>query len=410
MRIILTALVAALSLALSAAAAPARKSPAPQEGVAFILDAGRILLDVAFETPDGRERRALAWFNMGMAAPVLTSDLYRELGLDRGAPLRLRIGERAFDAPADQVKDGDGGVGVPTFAHLFAPRRVEAMLPARMFTDHVLRIDYGRRLFALDPQGGKGPEGVPVPIQLNVDTGLAAVEAQIDGETRAFVIDAGSGYSWMRGDVAHNLLARHPDWLRAHGAVGAANADMVDFAFEKEGDVLRIPSVRLGDSVELSELGFLGTAPVLGGLVESAFGDLFWDNWRKAAPAPVIGWLGANALRDFELTIDYPNHISYWRRQKASGQTELDQPPMTLVRQGERYLVGGVAQPTSRPQAPLGVEIGDELLAVDGVTARGASKEEVLSALHGAPGDRKRLTLERRGARVETDVDVAGFR
>ncbi|BDV34539.1 peptide-binding protein [Methylocystis iwaonis] len=410
MRIIVTSLVAALSIALSAAAAPAKKPPAPREGVAFILDAGRILLDVAFTTPDGQERKALAWFNMGMAAPVLTSDLYRELGLDRGAPLRLRIGERAFDARADQVKDGDGGVGVPTFDHLFAPRRVEAMLPARMFTDYVLRIDYGRRLFALDAPGAKGPEGPPVPIQLNAETGLAAVEAQIDGETRALVIDAGGGYSWMRGDIARNLLARHPDWLRAHGAVGAANANMVDFAFEKEGDVLRIPSVRLGDSVELSGLGFLGTAPVLGGFVESAFGDLFWDNWRKAAPAPVIGWLGANALRDFELTIDYPNRMSYWRRQKAPDAAELDQPAITLVRNGARYIIGGVAQPASRPQAPLGVEIGDELLTVDGVAARGASKENVLSALHGAPGERKRLTLERRGARVETNVEVESFR
>jgi hypothetical protein len=144
--------------------------------------------------------------------------------------------------------------------------------------------------------------------------------------------------------------------------------------------------------------------------VESAFGDLFWDNWRKAAPAPVVGWLGANALRDFELTIDYPNRMSYWRRQKAPDSTELDQPPMTLVRQGERYLIGGVAQPASRPQAPLGVEIGDELLSIDNVTARSASKEDVLSALHGAPGERKRLTLERRGARVETDVEVQSFR
>lgn len=299
------------------APAAARKPPAPSEGVAFILDSNRILLDVVFVTPEGRERKALAWFNMGMSAPILTHDLYRELGVDRGAAFRMKLGESQLEALAEKVVDGDGGVGVPTFDHLFAPRRVEAMLPPSMFTDYVLHIDYGRRRFAFDAPGAKRLEGVPVPIRLNSDTGIAAVDAQIDGESHAVAIDAGGGYSWMRGDIARALLARHPDWRRAHGAIGAANANMVDFAFEKEGDVLRIPSVRIGD-VEFKQLGFLGTAPVLGLLAEGLFGDLFWDNWGRAAPAPVIGWLGGNALRDYELTIDYPNRMSYWRRERAA--------------------------------------------------------------------------------------------
>jgi len=358
--------------------AAARKLPSLPQGVPFILDSNRILLDVVLTTPEGRERKALAWFNMGMASPILTHDLYRELGINRGGILQMRIGERRLEARADQVVDGDGGVGVPTFNHLFAPRRVEAMLPAAMFTDYVLRIDYNRRVLALNAPGAKHPEGSPVPLLLNADTGVAAVEAQIGDETRALAIDAGSGYSWMRGDVARDLLVRRPDWRRAHGAVGAANTNMVDFAFEKEGDVLRIPSVRIGD-VGFSELGFLGTAPVLGSFAEGLFGDLFWDNWRKAAPAPVIGWLGGNALRDYELTIDYPNRMSYWRRQRVPDPTELDQPPITLVRQGERYVIGGIARTRTQLQGPLDVEVGDELLAIDNLVTRGAGKDDVLS-------------------------------
>lgn len=386
----------------------ARKPPAPPEGVPFILDSNRILLDVVFTTHEGRERKALAWFNMGMASPILTHNLYRDLGLDRGETLQVRIGERRLEARADQVVDGDGGVGVPTFNHLFAPRRVEAMLPAQMITDYVLRIDYGRRLFSLDTPSAKRPAGLAVPILVNAQSGVAAVEAQIDDETRALAIDAGGGYSWMRGDVARDLLARHPNWQRTHGAVGAANANMVDFAFEKDGDVLRIPSVRIGD-VEFSYLGFLGTAPVLGSFAEGLFGDLFWDNWRKAAPAPVIGWLGGNALRDYELTIDYPNRMSYWRRQRAPDPTELDQPPITLVRQGDRYMIGGIARPRTQLQGLLNIEVSDELLAIDGLVARGASKDDVLAALHGAPGERKRLILDRRGAPIEADVAVESF-
>ncbi|CCJ05713.1 peptide-binding protein [Methylocystis sp. SC2] len=408
MRVIFATLFACLSLEVSVSAASEKKPSAHNEGIPFILDSNRILLDVVFTTPDGHARSALAWFNMGMSTPVLTKPLYRELGVDRGAPLRLAIGEWRLEARADQIVDGDGGVGVPSFTHLFAPRRVEAMLPARMLTNYVLRIDYGRRRMALNAAGGRRPEGLPVPILLNEDSGIVAVEAEVDNDSRALAIDAGSGYSWMRGDVARDLLARHPEWRRVHGAIGAANANMVDFAFEKEGDVLRIPNVRIGD-LQFRQVGFLGTAPIFGSFAEALLGDLFWDNWRKAAPVAVVGWLGGNALRDYQLTIDYPNRMSYWRRERAPDLTELDQPPITLVRQGERYLIGGVAQTRTKPQALLDVEIGDELLAIDGLAARGASKDDVLAALHGAPGARKRLTLDRRGARIEADVAVESF-
>ena len=162
--------------------AHARKpAPAP-EGVPIIIDSGRILLDVSFITAEGKERKALAWFNMGMAAPVLSHELYAELGLKQGAAFAVKVGEKQLEAPAEKVVDGDGGVGVPTFAHLFAPRRVEAMLPARMFTDYVLRIDYGRRLISINAPGGKRPKGSAVPILINADTGVIAVEAQIDGQ------------------------------------------------------------------------------------------------------------------------------------------------------------------------------------------------------------------------------------
>lgn len=172
--------------------------------------------------------------------------------------------------------------------------------------------------------------------------------------------------------------------------------------------MFRIPGLQLGE-IELRGVGFLGTAPVLGTLAEGLFGDLFWDNWRKAAPIPVVGWLGANALRDFELTIDFPNRVSYWRRERAPDPTELDQPPITLLRQGERFLIGGVTT-TLDGRDVTGVERGDELLAVDDVVARGASKDAVLTALHGAPGEKKRLTLERGGARLAVDVEIRSFR
>lgn len=113
------------------------------------------------------------------------------------------------------------------------------------------------------------------------------------------------------------------------------------------------------------------------------------------------------------MTIDYPNGMTYWRKQKAFDREELDRIGLTLVRRDEHYFVGGIVHKAydASTEAPAveGVEIGDELIAVDGILVRGAGKDVVLSALHGKPGESRRLSLERGGMRVEVDAAVTRF-
>lgn len=394
-------------------AAPLRNKRAiASTTIPFILDAQRILANVTFATPDGGSRTALAWFNMGMAAPTLTKRLYRELQIDRDYPLKIRIGDIAIEAPASAVADGDGGVGAPDFEHLFSPHLVEAMLPASVLQNYVVTLDYERRTLALARPGAKKPEGVAVPIALNAKTGLVTVDAIVDGGTYPVVIDAGSGYSWMRGDTVKQWLAAHPEWRRAEGAVGLANSNMLDYAFEKQGTIARIPEIAIG-AVRLRNTGVLGTGPILGRFGDSLIGDLFWDNWQKSAPGPVVGWLGGNALKPFRLAIDYPNRMSYWQSRAAPDPHDLDQVGVTLVRRSGRYFVGGIVRKASvdAPDRATvdGVEIGDELIAVDGVAVPGADKDSVLSALHGSPDERRMLVVGRGSQRRQIEARVAAF-
>ncbi|MBI1868241.1 MAG: peptide-binding protein [Methylocystis sp.] len=380
--------------------------------VPFILDAQRILVNVAFATPDGGSRTALAWFNMGMAAPTLTKPLYRELQIDRGLPLKMRLGDSAIEAPASAVDAIAVGDGILDFEYLFSPHLVEAMLPASVLQDYVVTLDYERRTLTLARPGAKKPEGVAVPIALNPKTGLVTVDAMVDGRTYPVVIDAGSGYSWMRGDTVKQWLAPHPEWRRAEGAVGLANYNMLDWAFEKQGTIARIPEIAIG-AVRLRNIGVLGTGPILGRFGDGLIGDLFWDNWQKAAPGPVVGWLGGNALKPFKLAIDYPNRMSYWQSRAAPDPHDLDQVGLTLVRRSERYFIGGVVRKASVDAPDRAtvddVEIGDELLAVDGLTVPGADKDSVLSALHGAPDERRTLVIERGGQRRQIEASVTAF-
>jgi hypothetical protein len=166
-------------------------------------------------------------------------------------------------------------------------------------------------------------------------------------------------------------------------------------------------------TVRLREVGVFGTGPILGRFVDSLVGDLFWDNWRKSAAGPVIGWLGGNVLKNFKLTIDYPNRITYWQRQAEPDIHDFDQVGLTLVRSADRYFIGGIVRKPNQGGADSstvqGVEIGDELIAVGGLAVRGAAKDTILSALHGKPGERRMIVIERGGARHEIDALVTGF-
>lgn len=411
-RLVIT-LVCALSFHLPPGACAERIAPtkARADAVAFTLDAGRILMEVGFRKPDGGLRKALAWFNMGMASPTLAKALYRDLRVG-AEPLRIEFANAAFEISASDVTDGDGGLGAPTFEHLFAPHPVEAMLPASILRDYAVTIDYARRTLALARGGGATPDGVAVPLVVNDKTGLATVDVTIAGDVYPFVIDAGSGYTWMRGAVLKQWLAAHPDWRRAEGAIGLANNNMLDYSFEKEGTIARVPELVIG-SVSARNVGVLGTAPVFGAL-DGLIGDVFWDNWQKSASGPVVGWLGGNVLGNFKLTLDYTNRVSYWRAEAASNPHDLDQIGVTLVRRDARYFIGGLVRPagndTMLGPAVQGVAPGDELVGVGSFEARGAGKAALLAALAGKPGEMRLLRLERNGLPLETSELVLDLR
>ena len=381
--------------------APRRQKEKPDNRAPFLFEGGRILVDVIFTTPDGAPRKALGFFNMGMGRTVVSKELHGELGLDRGARLRYLAAGAEFDIGPEAVEVAKEDFTGLSLDQMFSPRKVEAILSPSVLRESALVIDYARRRIAIDAPG-RAREGVAVPIDLNPETELASVDVEVAGKPHIFVVDAGSGYCWMRGLLLKEWLAAAPDWRRADGAIGRANYNMIDFAFEKQGTIARVPEMIIG-GVALANTGMMGTGPLLGGFTDGLVGELFWDNWQKSAAKPVAGWLGANALQNFEITIDYPGRMSYWRRQSPPDPHDLDQPGLTLVRRDGRYFIGGLVRPVH--VAPLeGAAIGDELIGVGGLEARAASKEALLLALHGRPGEMRTLRL--RGAGGERSLEA----
>jgi hypothetical protein len=182
---------------------------------------------------------------------------------------------------------------------------------------------------------------------------------------------------------------------------------MIGFAFEQGGTVVRVPTVRIGD-LQLTEVGILGSSPANGSPVDRTLDGIFWRGWGKGAARPVIGWLGGNAFRDYRLTLDYKNHVAYWLKVSEPDTSDLNSVGVSLVHTPTAYVVGGLAR-VHGAASVSGVAVGDQLLAIDGQDVTPLAHGAVIQALHGAPGDHRRLTLERKGQTIQVDAVVTRY-
>ncbi len=55
------------------------------------------------------------------------------------------------------------------------------------------------------------------------------------------------------------------------------------------------------------------------------------------------------------------------------------------------------------------MQVGDQLVAVDGRNAAPMTRGTLLDALHGTLGEHRRLTLDRNGQRIEADTPVNAY-
>lgn len=62
--------------------------------------------------------------------------------------------------------------------------------------------------------------------------------------------------------------------------------------------------------------------------------DLFdWYSQKNAGP--VVGWIGANVLKAYRITIDYPSRVMYWQQQGDPDTHDLDQVGPALPNPGD---------------------------------------------------------------------------
>jgi hypothetical protein len=390
---VLAPLAAGLVLA-TAAARVCLAAPEPSSGTTrFVLDGDRIYAELAFVRPDGSLHRSLAYVDMGVRTMSLSQSLIDELGLDASRPLRFQVGALPVTVPATTLEHSGK-------AQRLGSETVDGVLPAGVLRNYQVVLDYRRRELTLAEPGTLRPTGVATPFHLSGETGLLAVDATIDGRPYAITVDAGSAWTWVRQSAVKDWLADQPAWARGVGAVGPSNMMMVG-DLEASGLRARIPSVRIGDLT-------LKQVDVLGPGASTTFPFELFDWYSKKNALPVLGWIGGNVLKAYRLTIDYPNHTLYWQRQAGPDIHELDRIGLTLRTQKGDYVVAGVATRDGLSTV-AGVQPGDKLVQVDGLTLKGATWGAIFGAMQGTPGEQRRLVLDRAGQPVTVLATVMAF-
>lgn len=368
----------------------------PSSGTtSFIFDGNRMYAEVVFVRPDGTLYNSFAFVDMGSPSTIVSPALFKELGLDQKKPLTFRVGKLTVNVDSSEVA-GDSWLPFS----VGGSRKVEMVLPAGVMQKFQVVIDYAQHTLTFAQPGTLKPQGTPIPFRMNEKSALIAVDVTVNGKSYPITIDNGSAYTWLRKPTALKWLASHPDWQRGIGAVGASNMRMEDDGIEADGIIIRIPELKLG-SLSVHQAGALAIGP------SRANWD-FMDWYSKKNPIPVIGWLGGNVLRGFQITIDYPNRVSYWLAQTALDPHDLDQVGLTLISRKGEYFVAALATQNGK-RAIEGVQVGDKLLKVDEVPMSGSTRGAILSAMHGKPGEIRVLTLERNDKTFTVQASVKSF-
>ncbi len=113
--------------------------------------------------------------DIGTPNPVVSSALYKDLQLDKEKQLTFQIGDLSVGVPSEKVVKSDWFYGFR--------KNTEFILPGSVMEHYQVAIDYSARTLTFAKPGTLRPEGIPVPCQVNGDTGLISVGITVDGRS-----------------------------------------------------------------------------------------------------------------------------------------------------------------------------------------------------------------------------------
>ncbi len=395
MRHVLASLI--LILAISAVAQTAPTSAT----VPITLDHNRIIIDVRFPMPDGSKKRVRAWVDNGTPEMEITAELAKTLGLHGDPPAKntevltvqppqdIIVGGMAIH-PSD-LTEAKAVVGRDSIA---PGSSAEINLPSTVLRHYDIVVDYLNRELTIAAPGTMHFEGESAKAIVNSQNGLVQIASMIGGEKQNLGLDLGASWSFLSSEVVTKLEKANPQWPRMSGAVGSAN--MWGQEAEAHWNLLRLPTIQYGP-LTLNDVGV------------AAFSAETMSFFAKRAGVSTAGLIGANALLNYRVGLDYAHGTVYFKQTSKHRPPDMDVVGLVLRPEPDgHYMVMGVGDFDGKPSVP-DVKPGDVLVSIDGTPPTGGTMGQTWSLLGGSPGDVRTLVLERSGKQFTVQATVYRF-
>lgn len=310
-------------------------------------------------------------------------------------------GTLSSQAPAIYV--GEIKIALPPTSKIKIPARdekivpganIEITFPSTLLRNYDVLVDFPDHRFTLGQRGTIHFEGASAKVQINPGDGVIEVPSKIENKKYSFILDLAGPISQLSADLFEKLSAEHPEWPHMIGAVAPANVRATDA--ESKLKVMRVDRVQFG-SLFLIDLPAEEAS-------ESQSAKF------KSAPGPEFaGFLGADVLLNYRVGIDYAHSMLYFDIGRMSQFPEFDVVGLTLrPENGGGFTVIGVVEFEGKPSV-ADVQIGDRLIAVDGIPVANSTMGQVWSMLGGSPGQERQLTIQRSGKELTVMATVRHF-
>ena len=385
----------------------AQKSSAPlpeskSVTVPITLDHNRVVIDVDLPLPDGATKRVRAWVDNGNADLCLSRRVATLLGLtvtcgehECSAPPPREITIGGMSIPLAAVKEAKIPLRpVAAAAVAFPGMSAEINIPSTILRNYDVLINFPGHEFTIGQPGTLKFNGGKAKVLINPENGLVQVPSQIENKKYNLALDLGSSISFLSGELFDKIAAAHPNSPRMTGAVGPANMWGLDD--EPKWKVMRL------DRVQYGPLFFTNVAVVGFPKDRMAF-------FEKRASIPTAGLLGADALMNYRVGLDYAHSTVYFDIGRLFNFPAFDVIGLILRPEDDgRFTILGIADYDGEPSVP-DAQMGDHLVAVDGIPVLGSTMGQGWLMLGGEPGKERRLTVEREGRQFTVIAKVQHF-
>lgn len=390
---------------LTGAFAAAQEKPAAEPksvAVPMTIDHNRVVIDAETPLADGSMKRIHVWVDNGNPELEMSRQLATTLGLT------VACGDKECSAPPPPeilvggMKISLAGIKeakvplkpVSAAAVVFPGMNADMNLPSTVLRQYDVLVDFPGKTFRIGAPGSVHFLGSSSKAVVNAENGLIQLPSQIENKKYNLALDVGASISFLAEDVFEKLATSHPDWPRMNGAVGSAN--MWGWDGEPKWKVMRLDRLQYGPL-------FLTGVPFV------ELPAQWMDFFSKRAGIATVGLLGADALQNYRIGLDYAHSTVYFDIGRLFTFPEFDVIGLVLRPEDDGlYTVIGVAEFDGKPSVD-GVQAGDHLVAVDRIPVRGSTMGQVWAMLGGTAGQQRKLTVERGGKEFVIAATVRHF-